>query len=198
MIRWITPWPPAWPWICNNKMRHTLLPLPERIILRREYRVRSLIVFSFTVSLAAFIGIAALFPAFIKASETVQAAEDQASATTKSTDGANLKDFQTNMLRSLALLEVLSSDNGPRLSDIVNGIVALRGDLKFDSITVNLVSSTTAGVSLDGVAPTRDSLLRFKSDFESGPSGNKVDLPVSELAKSSNIRFSIQLTEKIK
>ncbi len=190
-------WPPAWPWNFKH-MRHTLLPLPERIVLRREYLVRVLIVLCFVLSLAILVSIASLFPAFIRASVGFDAAKNEAAAVTKNPNDANLAKIQAEMVKSLSLLAMLSEqEDSAKISDLINGIVNMRDDIKLTSISASKESSTTLAVNLQGIAPTRDALLLFKKRFESATPGNKVDLPVSELAKSTDIRFSLQLVKKL-
>ncbi len=179
-------------------MRHTLLPLPERIVLRREYLVRVLIVLCFVLSLAILVSIASLFPAFIRASVGFDAAKNEAAAVTKNPNDANLAKIQAEMVKSLSLLAMLSEqEDSAKISDLINGIVNMRDDIKLTSISASKESSTTLAVNLQGIAPTRDALLLFKKRFESATPGNKVDLPVSELAKSTDIRFSLQLVKKL-
>ncbi len=179
-------------------MRHTLLPLPERIALRREYYIRDLIVLFFMLSLAILVGVASLFPAFMKAEIEKNQIKNTATTSIKDTKDSELKSIQSNMVKSMALLESLSEEKQPaKLSALVAGLISMRGDLKFSAISATKISSSTLAMTIQGLAPTRNSLLLFKKNFEVAMPGNKVDLPVSELAKSANIQFSIQLAEKL-
>jgi hypothetical protein len=99
----------------------------------------------------------------------------------------------------LALLDSLNKEKTPILySDLIAGLINMRGTLKFTGFSVAKSGTTTYSINLQGIAPTRNSLLSFKSNFENLAPGNKVELPVSELAKSSNINFSLQLKQEIK
>jgi hypothetical protein len=73
----------------------------------------------------------------------------------------------------------------------------MRGSLKFTSFSVMKVATSTYNITIQGLAPTRNSLLTFKTNFENLAPGNKVDLPVSTLAKSTNINFSLQLKQEL-
>jgi hypothetical protein len=179
-------------------MRHTLLPLEERIKLRREYYRRVTIVFCFVLSLALMVGIAALFPTFVR-SITLRTESQKAQKSIQTVvEDKNLKEIQKSVARSLALLDSLENDNNsPKISSLLNEVLNMKGNIKFTSFTASKVSTTTFVMSIQGFAPLRSDILSFKSNFEKLLPGNKIDLPVSELAKSSNFQFSLQLKQKI-
>lgn len=179
-------------------MRHTLLPLNERKVLRREYRVRVAIVACFVISLAGLAAIASVFPIFVRTTMERILQEKSLTILEQSNKDSELASLQQSVAKSQSLLEILSEgQDDPKVSDVIKNIVAMRRDIKLTSIYVTDVSSTTASISIQGVAPTRDSLLSFKKRFESAVPGNSVDLPVSELAKNSNIQFSLRLIQKM-
>ena len=187
------PCQPVWLW--NYKMRHTLLPLHERIILRREYHVRVTIVFLFMVCVATLIGIASLLPTYIDAK---QLEKDILAKSVKGNEeqSADIKEFQKNVARSLSLLD--KSKEPTTFSNVIYSVISMRGALRFNNFAINKTGTTTYSIQIQGVAPNRTALLNFKTNFEGLGSDNKVDLPVSELAKSSNIQFSIQLKQNVK
>jgi hypothetical protein len=178
-------------------MRHTLLPLQERIVLRREYYIRINIVFCFLLSLAIFVGISALFPVYIKAISTRSEFESQVKKTNNDVD-QKVKEVQKSIANSLSILDSLNKEsNSVLISDIIGGIINMKGNLKFSSISASKVSTSTFMISVQGIAPDRNSLLNFKKSFENMSPKNKVELPVSSLAKSTNIQFSLQLKEEL-
>lgn len=180
-------------------MRHTLLPLQERIVLRREYYKRIILVFCLTFSLATFVGMAFLAPTFIRALSTEREVGGDNTNITNGSGNTDLKNARQSFARSLVMMNSLKEGVGsPRISDLVNDVVDIRETVRFTSFTATKVSTTTFTMVVQGVSPTRNALLAFKSNFESMAVGNKVDLPVSELAKSSNIQFSLKLNKKLK
>lgn len=179
-------------------MRHTLLPLHDRIALRREYYIRVLIVFCFMISVALLIGVVSLLPTFIKTVNAEKDAKNFEITTAKEPANQDLKTVQLKVVNSLTLLESLKKDdNTPRLSDLIQGVLSMREGLRFNSFSAAKNGTTTFTMSLQGVASTRNDLLAFKNNFESMAPENKIDLPVSSLAKSTNIQFSLQLKEKM-
>lgn len=49
-------------------------------------------------------------------------------------------------------------------------------------------------VNIAGLAPNREVLLLFRQTLEENPAFSKVDLPISNFVKGSNIRFNLTLT----
>ena len=178
-------------------MHHTLLPIPERKALRTEYRIRVLVVLCFMLSLAGLIGIAALFPAFVRASSEEHSQFDTVASLQKDKKDSGVSQIEAELSADSALLKGLATaPQGARLSSVIEGLVGSRGTLQFTSLAVSRAAGGFS-VVIQGLAPTRDALLAFKSRLEAMAPGNKVTLPISELAKSADIQFSIQLTESL-
>ena len=178
-------------------MRHTLLPLQERITLRREYYTRINIVFCFLLSLSIFVGISSLFPVYIKALSVQSDFETQVENLKDEAD-PSIKEVQKSISNSLLILDSLNKESSsPLISDVISGIINIKGNLKFSSVSVSKISTSTFTIAVQGLAPDRNSLLDFKRNFENLSPKNKVELPVSSLAKSSNIQFSLQLREEL-
>lgn len=179
-------------------MRHTLLPLNERIYLRREYHRRVTIVFCFVFSLAILVGIAGIFPTFVKSISLLNEVEKNSKSIVNQEEDKNLKEMQKNVARSLALLSSLQKDNNsPKISDLIAGVLDIRNGLIITNFNISKISTTTYSMNIQGITSSRNSLLAFKKNFEDLLPGNKVDLPVSELAKAANFQFSLQLKGKL-
>ena len=176
-------------------MLHTLLPPIERKSLRHEYRLRTLTVLLFTLSVAGVIGIGSLFPAFIRAMTERAAAEQELALIKKQKDLSGLTAIQQQVAIGQKLVALLSLNSGRALlSSVVENLTQDRGQVRISSLAVDYISTTTAEATIQGVAPTRDVLLSFKSRLENDNPGSKVELPVSELAKSINIPFSVKIS----
>lgn len=176
-------------------MLHTLLPPKERKALRREYRLRASIVLLFALCVAGVVGVVSLFPAFIRSIAEQAAAENQLASIKKEKDQSGLTAIQQQVAIGQKLLTALLQGTGrPALSLLAEELVRERGHVRITSLAVNYAGTTTAAATIQGVAPTRDSLLSFKNSLETDLPGSKVNLPVSELAKSADIAFSVQIT----
>ncbi len=175
-------------------MRHTLLPHAEKQILRKEYRVRASIVLAFALSVAGLIGIASLMPAFARTVSERRLVDSLIQQ--KRSDAAMDATLERELAAGQSLLDDLQEGlTATDISGIVQSIAAARKDVSIRSFSVSRVATGTIEAIIQGVAPTRDSLLAFKSRLESLNAGNKADLPLSTLVASKHIPYSIRLTE---
>ena len=67
-------------------------------------------------------------------------------------------------------------------------------DIKITQIQYRNESIKGKTISISGVASSRDRLLLFKRELENNIAFKKVDLPISNFVKGSNIKFSLGLT----
>lgn len=160
--------------------------------------MRALTVLLLLISIAGLIGIVALFPSFIKAYSEESEALNKVSSINIKNSNENSDSLQSEIVFSKKLLSYLhKEDREQNSSNIINSLIGMRDSLKLTSISLTKVSTSTVSIILQGIAPTRNSLLDFKKQFEANKPGNIVDLPVAQLSKSSNIQFSLKLTQQI-
>ncbi|MFA6315336.1 MAG: hypothetical protein WC648_03155 [Candidatus Paceibacterota bacterium] len=179
-------------------MYHTLVPQSERLALRRAYRRRYVVVLCFALSIAGIIGIVSLIPSLLFVSIERKSAEIELASLIKAKDMSGLTEIQQQVAVSQGLLVHLAAGAvSPRSSDLIEDVVRNRGNVRLTSVALTQVSTSSASMTIRGVAPTRESLLSFKGRLLTSYPGSKVDLPVSELARSADINFSIQLIRKL-
>ncbi|MEN9523974.1 MAG: hypothetical protein RL536_43 [Candidatus Parcubacteria bacterium] len=174
-------------------MRHSFLPEVEQKILIRGYHVRVAVVLLFLISLAGLIGIGSLFPAYISGFTEEQSQNKLVASIKKNTDADNVSRLRDELLTDAKRINSLLVATPFQPSDVIEQIVTLRGVTRITSISVNEIGSTTATLTLQGVAPTRESLVDLKNRLESVTAGHKVDLPISGLAKSKDLPFSFNI-----
>lgn len=179
-------------------MQHTLIPGPERAALRHEYRLRVLIVLCFMLSFAGVIGVVSLFPSFLSISEKEHAELAAVSALNKEKEANGTTDISRQLSEDQQTLNALSTELGVvRPSLVIQSIVSARGSVSITALTLKRSGNTDFVVSIQGVSPTRDALQAFQRRLEQLAPGNKAFLPISELARGTDIQYSIQLTEKL-
>ena len=174
-------------------MHHTLIPLAERKRLHREYYLRVTVVSVVAISCALLIGAASLFPAYIRAWFDHYAAQG-AIATVRGADSSDkaLNAAKSELGADNLLVTTLAADEQPRFSDLVRSITAVRRSVTVESFSMQYAGTKTVSVALSGLAPARDDLLSFKSRLEAAFPGTKIDIPIGQLAKSSNIPYSLK------
>ena len=109
-----------------------------------------------------------------------------------------LESTEKDLEKSTILMSVLASSTEPeQFSTAIAAIAAIRGPVSITSFAVEQPSPSVIAVTVQGQAPTRDALLAFKDRLAGIAPGASVDLPISELARDSNIQFSVQVTESL-
>jgi hypothetical protein len=176
-------------------MRHSFLPIPEQTQLKRSYRVHVAVVALFLISVAVLIGLGSLFPSFIAAYSEEHIQLDTVATLKENKDTTEStriqKELQADSAKITALAQVATV---VRPSAVIARVVEVRGPVRISSIAINELSTTTAVLVMQGVAPTREALVSFKTRLEGLSPGNKVELPISGFAKSKDLPFSIRVT----
>lgn len=179
-------------------IHYTLLPGAERKALKREYRIRLFIFSLFFISTAILAGTISLIPAYVQSYSQEKSAlvnvenikknrkqsdTDRIINELKTTD-ENIKkinSFPKQIQYSGIIVKLIENKN--------NGIAI--NSIQFPTNTNNATSSITA--VLQGRANTREALVQFKNKIEADPGVMSVELPVSDLAKSKEINYSIKV-----
>jgi hypothetical protein len=136
-----------------------------------------------------------LLPAYMRAKyeekQQLQTINDLKSGKGKENYSAIISELASNSL-ALGILENTFLEERP--SDAIDRIINLRKEVHLNSISYSILGTTTIEMVIEGTAPNRTSLLSFKDRLLSARSNANVDLPLSELVKSSNIPFSLKVT----
>ncbi len=181
-------------------IHYTLLPENEMKVLKREYRMRLFIFILFFISLAITIGIFSLAPAFIL---SYSEEKDALLRIETIREGRKNKEID-KIVKDLGLIneyikkinsntnKIVYSEIIPQIINDKNSDVYINSFQFTDNETANSASSTI--LIIQGRANTRDALIRFKTKLEQNPIITKVELPVSDLAKSREINYSIRLS----
>lgn len=176
-------------------MRYIFLPNKEQSILKRGYLIRLAVVAMFLLSVVGLIGIGSLFPAYVYVYTEEQSQIKIVDSLKKDKAGTNITSMQDELSADEKKVKTLTNASMSTLpSSLIERVIVARGQVRITSIILNDISTTTAIITLGGIAPTRESLVAFKSKLENLSIGNKVDLPISGFAKSKDIPFSLKVT----
>jgi hypothetical protein len=175
-------------------MQHTLIPFTERKKLRNEYHVRAWIILLFALSFAGTIGVASLVPAFLRGSMEERAQLDAIASLEKNKQASGAVNVEQELIADKMLLAVLAEGSDRiLLSAEIRDLILSKGSVQITSFAVERIEKGQTRIVIQGVAPTRESLLQFKTKIESGVPGTVTTLPISQLAKSTNIQFSMEI-----
>lgn len=173
--------------------------LPEKYIAqrRKDYRLRVMIVLLCGLAAAALVGAGALAPAFILSHSLEADAVTTAAAIKKDREDRGIDKIQKELSQTQPLIDALAAqESGIAFSSLVESLTARQSSgIMISSIQIARVEGTSSATyEVSGVATTREALIGFKKSIEEDPRFGKVDLPVSGLAKSRDIHFSIHTT----
>lgn len=169
----------------------TFLPRTYKVEVEREYRKRLLTVgwglFFALMFSAAALSLPSYVIMLVKKTNAESAFEGSGSPAPETVDfESQVKDIQAK-----ATLLSTTFENKPLVSilELVSARVAQPG------ISITGISLKRGGaegdISLSGVASTRDALVNFSKALAGEPAFKNVSLPISSLAKSRDIPFSI-------
>lgn len=180
-------------------IHYTLLPKNEMKMLRREYRVRLFVIALFFVSTGIVIGIAALIPTYLYTEQQVKEASRNRALLEENRKANGALQIERDLLKSQTIAEKILSEVGSApYSEILERIISHRpkdillSSFIFSDVTSSATSTQTE-IQLRGKAISRETLLAFKKRLESDVAFTVVELPLSDLAKSKAIGFSVRL-----
>jgi hypothetical protein len=169
-----------------------ILPEEGRVLARRAYLFRLVTVATFAVAFICLCAGVLLFPSYV---ETQSAADTARSESARLAEIAKKNGKETDMPLALAQAEITSfrallARTAP--SQPIEVVLRQRGS----GITITQIQydDANAQVSLSGVANTREGLLAFAQRLRKAPGVTAADLPVNDLARNENARFTITVS----
>jgi len=183
-------------------IHYTLLPEKELRTLKREYRTRVTIFMMFFLSFAIFLGICALMPAYIYSYSQEKALLVRLEELQKSRAERGTDTVKKELADSTLVINRLKKHKSPVVySNLISQVVGHKPagvSIKSFSITFDRQATTTqAMIVVQGMSSTRDGLILFRDRLEADPLVSKVELPISDLAKSKNISYSIKINTSL-
>ncbi|MES3031494.1 MAG: hypothetical protein V4697_03735 [Patescibacteria group bacterium] len=179
---------------------YTLLPDKEISALKREYRTRLFIVFLFFVSCGIFLGILSLVPAYILSYTQEEAALLEVQKFEKGRQDRGTDVVLAELASTTAVINRIKAHEDQTLfSNILTRVLIHKPSrVSLISFYMTKAPAPEGGVSpgtnvvVQGSALTRDSLVDFKKRLEGDVSISNIELPLSDLAKSKDIVFSVR------
>ncbi len=94
----------------------------------------------------------------------------------------------------VSLLEKRQKDKFLVSEKVINEILSKKmSDIKITEISFDDIKDSGKKIIISGIAPSRERLLFFRRALEDSVSFKRVDLPISNFVKGSNIQFSLSL-----
>jgi hypothetical protein len=178
-------------------IHYILLPAGERHALRREYRLRLGIVLLLFVSFGLVIGMVSLVPSYLYTLSQEKRALVDKEAVQKSRIENGADQVEKDLVLSQAIAEKIWAEKDPVVYNmILEKIISHRKkSIQITAFQLNreVATTTIAKLSVEGKAPTRESLLQFKTELENDKTFTDIVLPLADLSKSKDLIFSMRL-----
>jgi hypothetical protein len=180
---------------------HTHFASPQlRTIIVKRYRGRVWGVLYILIAFALFGGLIALVPTYSMMLGRAQAADKELAALAE-TKSKNVDRITAELSLAQVYIKALPPA-APPLEVVLNDILTGRPQgITLNSIDVSTLAygtSTSAEVHIAGLSATRETLVSYKRALETSVAVAKVDLPLSNLAKSQHLSFTMTILLKPK
>ena len=172
-----------------------LLPKKERKHFEWEYRFRLLIILLLFTMVTFALGIVFLLPSFFVSQSKEKSIERQSELLQK-TITLRERDMSVASLRSInqKINKLTAVQEQVLQTEIMQTIIKnLDKDITIDAFYYTHKIDSDGEMRITGKAKSRTSLLSFSDRLKKESLFNNVDLPVSSLARDSNIVFLITL-----
>lgn len=174
-----------------------LLPQKEKTLIIKEYHLRRLALYlAMALALVVVAGVL-LLPSYVLSLYKKNAAESSY-IRPPVTNPEESKELLSRVNKGKAALLALEPEQPSKMPiELVTMITSLKTDEnRINSIKYTFKPPQSFEVMVTGVAKNRQSLISFKNALEAVPGLDEVELPVSNFAKDSNIKFSLTIRNK--
>ncbi|MES2315198.1 MAG: hypothetical protein V4486_00470 [Patescibacteria group bacterium] len=174
-----------------------LIPNEEKKSKVKDFYFRLLVTSFMVVAVSMLVASAAILPAFffslVKKNLTDSKLAAQKSEPLPALDQKTLDEVK-DLNTKLNLVEKTQKNKYSISQKIINEIVAEKmSDIKITQILYQSDPAKGKTVTIGGTASSRERLLLFKQTLADNVAFKKVDLPISNFVKGSDIKFSINL-----
>ena len=177
-----------------------LIPNKEKKLKKRDFYIRLLIVFFVVMSIAFILVSILIMPYYLfslqkknLADEKLQALKDIPLPQFDKNTQNLVKDIDSK----LNLIEKVEKDRFLVSERIIDEIILNKmPDIKITQISYD-DGAKGKSVNIKGKAPSRDRLFLFRLALENNANFEKVDLPISNFIKGTNLEFDINLIPRL-
>ncbi len=174
-----------------------LIPPAGYTVLKREYLLRISASFFFLMAVILFILTVSLAPTYILTS--AQIADYETRINNVEDEAAIFAEAERQVGEAhMVLTQLQTVGHTIHTSDILREIehIAPTG-ITFKNFYVSTGALNTAQtVQVQGIAPTREILIRFKNVLEDSALFEKAEVPIADLARDVDLPFAITVTLK--
>lgn len=171
-----------------------LIPPAGHRVVKREYILRVGATYAFLFGLVCFVLGVAYVPTYV----LIKAQIDTMSIVTERErgEGETLKIIENEIRMTHEVLTQLQSvKDSITPSDAIGAIEkATPTGVSFKTFTISETKGNITAIQVQGVATTRETLIRFKRDVEELEIFSTAEVPISDLAKDTNLPFTMTVS----
>jgi len=172
-------------------MLHNLLPKGRKDQMKIEYYTRLGTASALLTATALILGVFALIPTYLNLTSEVATLTQEVEH--HSTNAEESKALAAEVRESAEVLRFLEHKlKNTRLTDILEAALEVRPEGVV--ITGFAYDRKTGQLTVEGVADVRELVVTYTKDLELHEMFTKVPLPVSDLARQTNVPFNLQIT----
>jgi len=174
-----------------------LIPNEEKKKMSREFYYRLLAVLFLMLGVSSLVASVVILPSYFITS--VEGRSVQAKLKLQESELVSLSDQTTlqtieDLKKKLRLIENAEKNKFIFSQKVINEIVLEKiSDIKITEILYENKGETGGMIKVVGSASSREALISFRHALEDNPNFSKIDLPVSNFIKGSNIKFYLSL-----
>ncbi len=185
-----------------------LIPNEEKKKMEKDFLCRLAAFSLLMLGSSVLVGLFLLLPSYVLSSIQASSVADkiklqEAENAFSESDMNTLQTVET-LRKKIAVVEEAEKNKNIFSRTVLDEILSRRtGGIKIIGVYYKNEASTPAGkdgrgeiVNVAGTAADREALIRFRESLEAGAAFSKVELPISNLVRASNITFTLTLTPR--
>ncbi len=183
-----------------------LLPDEQKKRVKSEYHWRRRVVVAGALLASVIVATTLLIPTYVSSQLTIGGFQAQKENLERAAQEKERPEFVASLKQTREINDMLQNNHQPletlpttvlkRITDSAGTAITLRGFIfqkqKEDSTSKDGEDRITVGVT--GVASTRQDLFEFRNNLEELDVFSEIELPLSDLAASRSIDFSLSMT----
>lgn len=174
-----------------------LLPRAEKDAIRREYRTRLAVVALWGSCISLSLASLLLIPSYVLSSQKEKSSLLQRATLAKSVAANEAARFEETLKTVKARLSLVRANSSVsvRLFELIAKIAERRGEgISFEQMTLVYTSEGKRALVISGVAARRAALVLFERSLRESKLFEKVDLPISNLARDGDAEFTMSVS----
>lgn len=171
-----------------------LLPKTEKEAIRRQYRLRLAVIILWLSFGTFLIASVLLIPSYLLSSQKEKSARARFEALSKAVEQESAAELDKVLLDAKTRLALLS-DKPPKvyLHELLVQVVSQKGNnISLSGFSFADSTEGKRGIDISGVAKDRTALLSFVKSLERTGLFEKVEVPISNFAKNTDIGFTVR------